>query len=103
MKIEYEELPAIISIPQAIAAGAFYTSQTIKKGSTEAGFAGSDHVIEGELHMGGQEHFYLETQATIAVPKEGGEMEVFASTQNPSKTQMTVAKVGKQELSSLKI
>jgi xanthine dehydrogenase/oxidase len=93
VKVEYEELPAIITIPQAIAAQAFYSQQTIRKGSPDAGFAASDHVVEGELHMGGQEHFYLETQATIAVPKEGGEMEIFASTQNPTKTQMTVAKV----------
>ena len=36
-----------------------------------------------------QEHFYLETQATIAVPKgEDGEMELFVSTQNPTLTQV---------------
>ena len=36
-----------------------------------------------------QEHFYLETQVTIAVPKgEDGEMELFVSTQNPSYTQV---------------
>lgn len=36
-----------------------------------------------------QEHFYLETQATIAVPKgEDGEMELFVSTQNPAFTQV---------------
>jgi len=36
-----------------------------------------------------QEHFYLETQVTIAVPKgEDGEMELFVSTQNPTFTQV---------------
>ena len=36
-----------------------------------------------------QEHFYLETQATIAVPRgEDGEMELFVSTQNPTLTQV---------------
>ena len=36
-----------------------------------------------------QEHFYLETQVTIAVPKgEDGEMELFVSTQNPTLTQV---------------
>lgn len=43
--------------------------------------------------IGGQEHFYLETNASLAVPGEGGSMEVFASTQNPSKTQELCAKV----------
>lgn len=40
--------------------------------------------------MGGQEHFYLETHVTLAVPRgEDGEMELFVSTQSPSKTQVT--------------
>lgn len=41
------------------------------------------------MYIGGQEHFYLETHSTLAVPKgEDGEMELFASTQNPMKTQV---------------
>lgn len=52
----------------------------------------SDHVLEGEMHVGGQEHFYLETNAHLAVPKcEDGGMELFSTTQNPSKTQEMVA------------
>lgn len=43
----------------------------------------------GEMYIGGQEHFYLETHCTLAVPKgEDGEMELFVSTQNPMKTQV---------------
>lgn len=39
--------------------------------------------------MGGQEHFYLETNVTLAVPRgEDGEMEIFASTQSATKTQV---------------
>lgn len=46
--------------------------------------------LSGELHIGGQEHFYLETNATLAVPRgEDGEMELFASTQAPTHTQVT--------------
>jgi hypothetical protein len=53
------------------------------------GFEQSEHVIEGEVHIGGQEHFYLETNVTLAVPKnEDGEMELFVSTQNPTETQV---------------
>ena len=58
-------------------------------GDIEKGFEQADHVIEGEVHIGGQEHFYLETHATLAVPKnEDGEMELFVSTQNPTETQV---------------
>lgn len=44
----------------------------------------------GEIHMGGQEHFYLETNCTLAVPRgEDGEMELFVSTQSATKTQVS--------------
>jgi xanthine dehydrogenase/oxidase len=57
-------------------------------------FAAADHVFEGVARMGGQEHFYLETQASVVVPKpEDGEVEVFSSTQNPTETQTIVAQV----------
>ena len=46
------------------------------------------------MRSGAQEHFYLETQASIAIPKgEHGEMEVISSTQNPTRTQMVTAHV----------
>lgn len=43
--------------------------------------------------IGGQEHFYLETNASLVVPGEAGSMEIFASTQNPTKTQDFCASV----------
>lgn len=44
------------------------------------------------MHIGGQEHFYLETNVTLAVPRgEDGEMELFVSTQSASKSQVTIA------------
>lgn len=49
----------------------------------------ADDIVEGEVSMGGQEHFYLETHASLAVPRgEDGEMELFVSTQNPTETQV---------------
>lgn len=46
-------------------------------------------VLPGEIHIGGQEHFYLETNCTLAVPRgEDGEMELFVSTQAATKTQV---------------
>ena len=51
------------------------------------------HRIEGELQIGGQEHFYLETQATIAWLDESGGVSLHSSTQHPSETQEIVARV----------
>lgn len=45
------------------------------------------------FQIGGQEHFYLETNATLAVPGEAGSLEVFASTQNPTLTQDSCSQV----------
>eukprot|EP00605_Chrysophyceae_sp_TOSAG23-4_P001631 GSChrysophyteH1.ASY1.ANO1.1791.1 assembled CDS len=53
--------------------------------------AASDTVVQGTGKVGSQEHFYLETNAAIAVPMEEGQMEITASTQNPTKTQAEVA------------
>lgn len=47
--------------------------------------------LTGDMHIGGQEHFYLETNVTLAVPRgEDGEMELFVSTQSAAKTQVTI-------------
>lgn len=56
-------------------------------------FAEADHVLKGEVRIGGQEHFYLETNATIAIPREEDELEVFCSTQHPSEIQKLIAHV----------
>lgn len=45
------------------------------------------------MRTGGQEHFYLETNVCIAIPKgEHGEMEMIATTQCTSETQAWAAK-----------
>ncbi|XP_062863680.1 xanthine dehydrogenase/oxidase isoform X2 [Trichomycterus rosablanca] len=95
VKINYEELqPVIVTIQDAIASQSFYRPvRTIQRGDLAKGFQESDNILEGEIHIGGQEHFYLETNCTLAVPRgEDGEMELFVSTQAASKTQVLVAK-----------
>jgi xanthine dehydrogenase/oxidase len=88
VKIEYEELPPILTIEEAIEAESYHKHyREIKKGDVEKAFKTCDHVFTGVARMGGQEHFYLETQACAVIPKpENGEMEVFSSTQNPNET-----------------
>ncbi|PGG98646.1 xanthine dehydrogenase [Helicocarpus griseus UAMH5409] len=96
VKVEYEELPAILTIEEAIEAKSYYDHHKpyIKNGDPEAAFATADHVFTGVSRMGGQEHFYLETQACVAIPKpEDGEMEIWSSTQNPNETQEYCAQV----------
>lgn len=95
VRVEYEELPAIFTIEEAIEHDSWFEHyRYIRKGDVKKAFAEADHVFTGVTRMGGQEHFYLETNACIAIPKpEDGEMEVWSSTQNPAETQTYVAQV----------
>ena len=91
--VVYEPLPAIVTIEEAIAAGSFLTeSFRLRRGDVSA-IASSACVIKGELAIGGQEHFYLETNAALASLDEHGGMSVQSSTQHPAETQVIVARV----------
>ena len=93
VKATYEPLPAILTIEDAIAAGSFLTdTKRLSRGDT-AVIASSAIRIDGELSIGGQEHFYLETQAAIAWLDESGAIALHCSTQHPSETQDVVARV----------
>lgn len=92
--IEYEDLPTILSVEEALEKKHFVTeSHTQQRGDSAAGLANAKHVIEGSLHIGGQEHFYLETQVSSVVPTEDGGMMVFTSSQHPTEIQKLVASV----------
>lgn len=96
VSVQYEELPAILTTEEAIEKESFFQhDHYIRKGDPiEEAMKKADHVIEGVARMGGQEHFYLETNAVLVVPKpEDGEIEVFSSTQNPMETQLYIAQV----------
>jgi len=97
VKVEYEDIsPIVVTIQDAIKHSSYYNDwiRNMKNGDVEKGFSESDHILEGEMYLGGQEHFYLETQATVALPKlEDGEMEIFCSTQNPAEIQFLTAEV----------
>ncbi len=90
---KYEPLPAILTIQEAIDAGSYLTdSLRIARGDLSA-LESSALRVEGELSLGGQEHFYLETQASIAWRDESGAISVHSSTQHPSETQEVIARV----------
>ncbi|GAA3707447.1 xanthine dehydrogenase molybdopterin binding subunit [Oceanisphaera sediminis] len=92
--VEYEDLPPVLSVEEALEKELFVTeSHKQQRGDSAAGLKRAKHVIEGSLHIGGQEHFYLETQVSSVVPTEDGGMMVFTSSQNPTEVQKLVAGV----------
>ncbi|NKJ09933.1 xanthine dehydrogenase molybdopterin binding subunit [Rhizobium sp. SG741] len=92
-KIEYDELPADIDIwdldvsthRQVVA------PLTLKRGDAAAELERAPRRVKGRMRLGGQDHFYLEGQVSLAVPGEDDEVIVHCSTQGPSETQHMVA------------
>jgi xanthine dehydrogenase large subunit len=102
VRIEIEPLPPVLTIEEAIERQQFIgPTRRITRGDADAALAQSLHRLSGELHIGGQEHFYLETQAAIAIPGEAGAMTVHSSTQNPTEIQAVVARCLKLQLAQV--
>ncbi|NXC42818.1 AOXA oxidase, partial [Penelope pileata] len=94
VKIEYEALePVILTIEDAIKHNSFFEpKRKLEQGNVDQAFETVDSILEGEIHIGGQEHFYMETQSVLAIPRgEDKEMDVFVSTQHPAFIQEMVA------------
>lgn len=92
---EYDitEGTAIFSIEDALAANSRFEEEPRVYGCGDVGVAlkSSAKSVTGTLHLGGQEHFYLEGQAALAFPGEDGDMLLHSSTQHPTEIQHKVA------------
>lgn len=94
VRVEAEPLPSLITIDEAIAAGSFQGgARTVERGDVDTALDGAAYTLSGATRIGGQEHFYLETHASIALVDESGQVFVHSSTQHPSETQAIVAHV----------
>ncbi|OYX24806.1 MAG: xanthine dehydrogenase molybdopterin binding subunit, partial [Rhodobacterales bacterium 32-66-7] len=92
-KVTYRELPAILTVDEALAAGSRFEQGPViwAKGDAARAIFSAPQVVEGSFEVGGQEHFYLEGQVAAALPQEGGDMTVHSSTQHPTEVQHKVA------------
>ncbi|MBD7978423.1 xanthine dehydrogenase molybdopterin binding subunit [Serpens gallinarum] len=92
--VEYQDLEPVLDVVEALRNHHFVLdSHTHQRGDADAALATAPHRLHGTLHIGGQEHFYLETQAASVMPSEDGGMLVHSSTQNPTEVQKLVAEV----------
>lgn len=90
--VEYEPLPPIFTIEEAIEEGSFHSDpHFIRRGEVSSALASAPNTFEGELSFGGQDHFYLETNAAWAETGEDGTVFISSSTQHPSEVQHIVA------------
>ncbi|MBU0882591.1 MAG: xanthine dehydrogenase molybdopterin binding subunit, partial [Gammaproteobacteria bacterium] len=92
--IEYEDLEPVLDVVDALRKKHFVLdSHQHKIGNSSAELATAPRRLQGSLHVGGQEHFYLETQISSVMPSEDGGMIVYTSTQNATEVQKLVAEV----------
>ncbi|MDH4072833.1 MAG: xanthine dehydrogenase molybdopterin binding subunit [Gammaproteobacteria bacterium] len=91
--IDYEDLEPVLDIRDAVRRGSFVMpSKTIVRGDSRAAIGAARHRLAGSVALGGQDHFYLEGQVAMALPREDGGMFVYSSTQHPGEVQELVAR-----------
>jgi len=98
IQVEFEELPAVLCIRDALEAGSFHpnSEKLLQKGDVDKCFSSGScfKIIEGEVQIGGQEHFYLEPNSTLIWTADGcNEVHMISSTQAPQKHQKYVSHV----------
>jgi xanthine dehydrogenase large subunit len=94
IRLEVDELEPILTIDEALACEEFIGPlDVIRRGDAERAISSAPHRLDGVFRCGGQEQFYLESQAAIAWPDEEDTLRVLSSTQNPSEVQDVIAHV----------
>ena len=92
-EIEIDPEPALITVDQALEAQhRLMPDYAFRKGDSAAALAAGPRRLSGSLHIGGQDHFYLEGQIALALPGEDGVF-VHSSSQHPSEVQAIIAKM----------
>lgn len=92
IEITVEKKKPILTIDEALEAKSFIcTATNFVRGDVDLALSNSPLRLKGEFICGGQEHFYLESQASIAYPLENNQMEIHSSSQHPTETQHVVA------------
>ena len=97
IRVDYEQLPSVLDVEEALAPGApvvnetypgnafeyheKYNHQKLRFGDVERGFAQADHVLEERYQMSPIEHAPTETNGSIAAPETNDRFVVHTSTQ----------------------
>ena len=62
-------------------------------GNVEQAWSSCEYIVKDTVESGGQEHLYLETQGSLAIPVEGGGIKIISATQGPTAVQRATARV----------
>jgi CO/xanthine dehydrogenase Mo-binding subunit len=130
IEVDYEELPAVLNIEDALKPGAMLVHDSVKlptsgfadlaelkpiegtnlcthfrlnRGDIDKGFAEADHVFEDTFTLPATQHCFLETHACIASVEPGGRITVWATTQNPFVVRTQLANIFKVPVSKVRV
>jgi len=130
IEVDYEELPAVLNIDDALKPGAMLVHDSVKlptsgfadlvdlkpidgtnlcthfklnRGDIDKGFAEADHVFEDTFTLPATQHSFLETHACIASVEPGGRITVWATTQNPFVVRTQLANIFKVPVSKVRV
>jgi xanthine dehydrogenase large subunit len=94
VKLDIEPLTPVLNVETAHQNKSYVQpSQTVAEGDLTQGLAAATRIFTGKQIIGGQDHFYLETNIAYAIPGEDDDMLVHSSTQHPTEVQHHVAGV----------
>ena len=103
-KVYYQNLKPIVTIDEALKQNnLLFKPRIIKRGNPNKKIDKSKNKIKGNFTTGSQEHFYLEGQVALVIPKEDNNYTVYSSTQHPSETQQIIAKMLNQKSNSISV
>jgi xanthine dehydrogenase large subunit len=92
VKVEVEAVAPVLNIREAWNKKQILVrGKTFTRGQVSSALDQSSHRHQGELEIGGQEHFYLEPQSCLVVPQDGKNLHVYSATQHPTETQQECA------------
>jgi CO/xanthine dehydrogenase Mo-binding subunit len=112
IRVDYEELPAVISVEEAMAGGAprlhdfaernICARHELIKGDVEKGFAEADLIVEDEFDFPMIYHYSMEPHSAIAQVDDDG-ITLWTSTGHPFGVRQEVAQVFKLPLSKVRV
>jgi CO/xanthine dehydrogenase Mo-binding subunit len=130
IEVEYEELPAVLEVHQALKPGGTLVHESVRipesgfadlaelkpiegtnvcthfkltRGDIQKGFAESDHIFEDTFTLPATQHSFLETHACIALVEPAGRITVWATTQNPFVVRTQLANIFKVPVSKVRV
>ncbi len=112
IRVEYEELPALFSPREAMAAGAPRIHESVnniathfefERGSVAEGFREADYILEDTFFTSNVHPGYLEPHVCVAQVDADGKITLWASLQAPARNRDQIAKVLNFPVSRIRI